>query len=748
MSLACAPAARVVASSHRRAQRVQRAQNARALLRQPRRAVGGVRRGLVTKAQGNEVQVEEVVEELQAQETVPDNLKNIQAEIERLQQENAALQEKLVAAKASAVAVAQEVVVEEPQPEMKEEPVVEEPVIEEPVAETPPPAVAEVEEPPLVEPVVENVVVEEPIVEELAEEPVVEAPPASQEEEFASVVASANVALLEEELLDTNDSGMDAPKIPLQSLALLINSNGDATEKVDQAETLRKIVFVTSEVAPWSKTGGLGDVCGALPIALAERGHRVMVVSPRYMNKKTASRYENAVDLDIRSSIWCFGGDQEVAFFHEYKDGVDWVFIDHPSFHREGNPYGDENGAFGDNQFRYTLMSLAACEAPLVLPLGGYNYGDDCIFVANDWHAGLVPVYIASRYRPHGVFTDARTVFAIHNMSHQGVEPASCFDSIGVPGEWYGALEWVFPEWARAHELDTGEAVNYLKGAIVCADRVVTVSEGYAWEITTVEGGWGLDALLRSRQFKMNGIVNGINLDQWNPETDPAIEANYTVDDMSGKAKCKEALQRELGLPVRDDVPLVGFIGRLDWQKGPDLIFDSADRMLRHNDIQLVMLGSGTEEYETKMRFFENEFGERFRGWVGFSVETSHKITAGCDILLMPSRFEPCGLNQLYAMHYGTIPVVHATGGLRDTVQQYNKYGNSGEGEGYGWQFSPPTEDAMLDSLFQAVDTYKHDKEAWEKLMIRGMERDLSWRKSALQYEQVFEWAAIDPPYC
>jgi len=333
-------------------------------------------------------------------------------------------------------------------------------------------------------------------------------------------------------------------------------------------------------------------------------------------------------------------------------------------------------------------------------------------------------------------------------MSHQGVEPASCFDSLGIPGEWFGALEWRFPEWATDHPGDSKEAVNYLKGAIVCADRIVTVSEGYAWEITTAEGGWGLDALLRSRQYKMNGIVNGINLNQWSPATDPYIEANYTADDMEGKAACKEALQTELGLPVRADVPLVGFIGRLDWQKGPDLIFDSMDNVLRHNDVQMVMLGSGVEKYELKMREYENQFHEKFRGWVGFSIEVSHKITAGCDILLMPSRFEPCGLNQLYAMHYGTVPVVHATGGLRDTVEQYNKYANEGEGEGMGWQFSPPTEEAMMDSLYQAIDTFRNDPSAWKSLMKRGMTRDFSWRKSALQYEQVFDWAALDGPYC
>ncbi|CAI5521567.1 unnamed protein product, partial [Closterium sp. Naga37s-1] len=614
-------------------------------------------------------------------------------------------------------------------------------------------------------------------------------------------------------------------------------------EDIQKTENPMSIVFVASEVAPYSKTGGLADVVGSLPVALAARGHRVMVVAPRYMNGVTDKLYAGAFDMQCRIKCFCFEGAHEVAFFHEFRDGVDFVFVDHPSYHRPGTPYGDQNGTFGDNQFRFTLLCHAACEAPLQLELGGFTYGEKVLFIANDWHAGLLPVLVASNYRPHGVYKDARTILAIHNLSHQGVEPGYTFGSLGVPGEWYGALEWVFPEWARKHELDKGEAVNILKGAIVTADRIVTVSPGYAWEITTVEGGWGLDGLLRGRSFVLNGrklhmqsiqtamrcigvvahffppslpmtffeapqnydvhwrggtlppspwlcvtngvdvvdwtgtlpatdkpakqrstshlnrpnppslplavlagVTNGVDVVDWNPATDKHIPSQYTAADMAGKAACKAALQQELGLPVRPDVPLIGFIGRLDWQKGPDVIQAGVPELMT-DDVQFIMLGSGDAEYESWMAWAEGEYRDKFRGWVGFSVPVAHRMTAGCDILLMPSRFEPCGLNQLYAMRYGTIPVVHATGGLRDTVQDFNPFANEGKGDGTGWTFSPLTKEAMMGALWTAIQTYREHKDSWARVMERGMLQDMSWNKAAEQYEQIFGWAMQDKPY-
>ncbi|XP_024995242.1 soluble starch synthase 1, chloroplastic/amyloplastic isoform X1 [Cynara cardunculus var. scolymus] len=513
-------------------------------------------------------------------------------------------------------------------------------------------------------------------------------------------------------------------------------------------ELTYNIVFVTSEASPYSKTGGLGDVCGSLPIALAARGHRVMVVSPRYLHGDPSDdKFAGATNLNCVTKVHCFGGIQQVDFFHEYRAGVDWVFVDHPSYHRPGNPYGDIYGAFGDNQqFRFTLLCQAACEAPLVLPLGGFTYGENCLFLANDWHAGLVPVLLAAKYRPNGVYKDARSIIAIHNLAHQGIEPAATYGNLGLPLEWYGALEWVFPTWARTHALDTGQAVNILKGAIVTADRILTVSQGYSWEITTPEGGYGLNELLSSRKFVVNGITNGIDVTEWDPSSDEHIASHYSMDDISGKIKCKIALQKELGLAVLPDCPLVGFIGRLDYQKGIDILLSATPNLLQ-DDVQFIMLGSGEKQYEEWMRATETSFSDQFRGWVGFNVPISHRITAGCDILLMPSRFEPCGLNQLYAMRYGTIPVVHGTGGLKDTVKTFNPFAEGKGEEGTGWAFAPLTKECMLDALRVAIRTYREHKTSWEGLMRRGMERDCSWDNAAVQYEQVFEWAFMDPPY-
>jgi starch synthase len=531
---------------------------------------------------------------------------------------------------------------------------------------------------------------------------------------------------------------------------------GFEIDPIVESESPKNIVFVTSEVAPWSKTGGLADVCGSLPQALVARGHRVMVIAPRYLNgTKSDKLYEGAFDTCVKSKLGCFQGLQEVGYFHQIKNGVDYVFVDHPSYHRAGSLYSDpSNQTFGDNQFRYTLLAHAACEAPLVLPFEntGGRYGDDVVFVANDWHAGLVPILVASKYRPHGVFGNARTICAIHNIAHQGVEPNTTFPNLGVPGEWYSALEYQYPEWMRAHELDEGKVVNILKGAIATSDRVLTVSEGYAYEITTPEGGKGLEGLLAARAHRLNGVANGIDLEEWNPSNDKDCAAPYSILDFSGKLECKRALQREMGLPERDDVPVLGFIGRLDWQKGPDLIRDALGALM-NEDCQVIMLGSGLSELEEWMKWAEGAYPDRFRGWVGFSVPMAHRITAGVDIFLMPSRFEPCGLNQLYSMRYGTLPVAHATGGLRDTITQHNPFADISKPEevgqvGTGWLFDNMSTQDFIEATKWAIHVYREKKDVWRAMQVQAMTQDLSWNKKAAEWEQIFDWAKIDPPHC
>ncbi|KAF5958549.1 hypothetical protein HYC85_005774 [Camellia sinensis] len=424
------------------------------------------------------------------------------------------------------------------------------------------------------------------------------------------------------------------------------------------------VILVSAECAPWSKTGGLGDVAGALPKALARRGHRVMVVAPRYDN------YGEPQDSGVRKMYKVDGQDMEVVYFQTYIDGVDFVFIESPKFrHIENDIYG---GNRMDILKRMVLFCKAAVEGRG--PVDDFSYLD------------LPPHYL--------------DLFKL-------------YDPVG------------------------GEHLNIFAAGLKTADRVVTVSHGYAWELKTSEGGWGLHGIINDNDWKLMGIVNGIDTIEWNPQLDVHLKSdgytNYSLETLqTGKAQCKEALQRELGLPVRGNVPLIGFIGRLDNQKGIDIIVEAIPWMMGQ-DVQLIMLGTGRADLEQMLRHIASQHHNKIRGWVGFSVKMAHRITAGADILLMPSRFEPCGLNQLYAMSYGTIPVVHAVGGLRDTVQPFDPYNESG----LGWTFDRAETGKLTHALENCLLTYREYKNSWEGIQRRGMMQDLSWDNAAQKYEEV-----------
>ncbi|KAM3286550.1 granule-bound starch synthase 2, chloroplastic/amyloplastic [Capsicum chacoense] len=482
------------------------------------------------------------------------------------------------------------------------------------------------------------------------------------------------------------------------------------------------IILVAAECAPWSKTGGLGDVAGALPKALARRGHRVMVVAPRYGN------YPEPQDSGVRKVYKVDGQDVEVTYFQAYIDGVDFVFIDSHMFrHMEKNIYG---GNRVDILKRMVLFCKAAIEVPWHVPCGGVCYGDgNLVFIANDWHTALLPVYLKAYYRDNGMMKYTRSVLVIHNIAHQGRGPLEDFSHVDLPPHYMDPF--------RLYDPIGGEHFNIFAAGLKTADRIVTVSHGYSWELKTSEGGWGLHEIINENGWKLRGIVNGIDTKDWNPELDVHLQSdgyvNYSLDTLqTGKPQCKAALQKELGLPVRDDVPLIGFIGRLDPQKGVDLIAEAVPWMMGQ-DVQLVMLGTGRPDLEQMLRQFECQHNDKIRGWVGFSVKTSHRITAGADILLMPSRFEPCGLNQLYAMKYGTIPVVHAVGGLRDTVQPFDPFNETG----LGWTFKRAEANQLIHALGNCLLTYRQYKKSWEGLQTRGMTQDLSWDNAAQNYEEV-----------
>ena len=495
------------------------------------------------------------------------------------------------------------------------------------------------------------------------------------------------------------------------------------TQKLLCKEKLN-IVVVASECAPFAKTGGLGDVAAALPKGLQARGHRVMVVMPRYKN------YEGAIDTGVRIKFNVMGNDAEVGYFHMRKNDVDHVFIDHDAYHHVAdNIYaGDRRAA----NFRNAMLCQAAIEAVWHVPCGEDQtpYGDsDLVYMANDWHTSLLPVYLSAYYQDHGKLPYARSVFVIHNMAFQGRGPFDEFNTLQLPDH--------YKEHFFLDDPFGGECMNQMQAGLKFASKIIAVSAGYAWEITTDMGGWGLAPQLRDMGDKLTGIVNGIDLEEWSPEYDTFLDGDgYTryepdATGFAGKAECKRALQRQLGLPERDDVPLLGFIGRLDHQKGVDLITD-ARHWLMGQDVQLVMLGSGREDLEQSLRSMENDHNDKCRCWVGFSVEMAHRITAGCDILLMPSRFEPCGLNQLYAMRYGTVPVVHAVGGLRETVKPYNPHTK----EGTGWQFDEAKTNKFQEAMGWALDTYREDRDSFQKIQLSGMTQDLSWGLAAERYEE------------
>uniref|UniRef100_A0A0D3FAE9 starch synthase n=1 Tax=Oryza barthii TaxID=65489 RepID=A0A0D3FAE9_9ORYZ len=449
------------------------------------------------------------------------------------------------------------------------------------------------------------------------------------------------------------------------------------------------VIVVASECSPFCKTGGLGDVVGALPKALARRGHRVMVVIPRY------GEYAEAKDLGVRKRYRVAGQDSEVSYFHAFIDGVDFVFLEAPPFrHRHNDIYGGERF---DVLKRMILFCKAAVEVPWFAPCGGSIYGDgNLVFIANDWHTALLPVYLKAYYRDNGLMQYTRSVLVIHNIAHQGRGPVDDFATMDLPEHYIDHF--------RLYDPVGGEHSNVFAAGLKMADRAVTVSHGYLWEIKTMDGGWGLHEIINHNDWKLQGIVNGIDMAEWNPEVDEHLQsdgyANYTFETLdTGKKQCKEALQRQLGL----------------------------------QDVQVVMLGTGRPDLEEMLRRFESEHNDKVRGWVGFSVQLAHRITAGADVLLMPSRFEPCGLNQLYAMAYGTVPVVHAVGGLRDTVAPFDPFADTG----LGWTFDRAEANRMIDALGHCLNTYRNYKESWRGLQARGMAQDLSWDHAAELYEDV-----------
>ncbi|MGB8929835.1 MAG: glycogen synthase GlgA [Anaeromyxobacteraceae bacterium] len=470
-----------------------------------------------------------------------------------------------------------------------------------------------------------------------------------------------------------------------------------------------EVLFVASEVAPYSKTGGLGDVAGALPRALAARGHAVAVVTPRYgfidPVKHGLEPLHKAIRVrGERTSVWVKRGKVPVYFIEHER----W-------FGSRRGLYGELGRDYEDNAERFAFLARAA----LALPSGvGLR---PRIVHANDWQTGLVPWVLKREHAGDPLLQGVKSVFTIHNLSYQGVFPKEVLPQLGLPWELF-----------RFDAAEFHDRLNFMKAGITFADRLTTVSPTYAREILTPLAGWGLDGLLRHRARDLTGILNGIDVHAWDPAHDPHLPAHYSPHRMAGKGSCKAALQRELGLPVRDDVPLIGMVGRLVEQKGLDLVVPSLAQLLSL-DVQVAVLGTGRPDFEQAFAAAAAARPERIAARIGFDERTAHRIEAGADLFLMPSQFEPCGLNQLYSLRYGTVPVVRAVGGLEDTVEDYD-----GWRRGTGFKFREYDARSLLTALRRAVEAWR-DARAWRAIVARGMAQDFSWDRSAERYEALYQ---------
>ena len=474
-----------------------------------------------------------------------------------------------------------------------------------------------------------------------------------------------------------------------------------------------QILFASAECAPFVKTGGLGDVAGSLPAALVRAGAEVIVMVPKYATIKDEYKAQMEHFSDFYVSL---GWRNEYCGLEKLEhDGVTYMFIDNERYFARDYPYG-----FFDDGERFAFFSKAITESLQHLPAGF-----ECdILHCNDWQTALAPVFLREFYQGLPLYDRVKTVFSIHNVAFQGQFSDTVMEDIlGVAH---------IPAAASQLRCDAC-SINYMLGALRYADAITTVSPTYAGEIQTPEFGEGLDGVLRERSYALQGILNGIDVAGFDPATDKRIAANYTVEDRSGKAVCKAKLQEELGLEVRDDRPLMVMVTRLTRQKGMDLVMYALDRILA-GGVQVAVLGTGDRDYEDGLRYFQDKYPGTMAARIEFDPALSQRMYAAADMFLMPSKFEPCGLSQIIAMRYGTLPIVRETGGLKDTVQPYNEF----TGEGTGFSFSNFNGDEMGDAVFRAARLFWDNRDAWNQLVTQAMSQDFSWTRSADKYLDLY----------
>lgn len=477
---------------------------------------------------------------------------------------------------------------------------------------------------------------------------------------------------------------------------------------------MKKILFVSSEAVPYIKTGGLADVVGSLPKYFDRNEYDVRVMLPKYAcmdaaflpNLRFVCHFY--VNLNWRK--------QYVGILESEYRGIHYYFVDNEFYFAGSSPY---NNIYEDvEKFAYFSKAVLA-SLPYI------DFAPDVIH-CHDWQTGLVPVYLHTAFGDDNFYAGIKTVFSIHNLKFQGRwRIREVIDITGLP-------EQIFND----KELESYGEANYLKGGVVYADAVTTVSPSYANEITTQEGGEGLHGLMNARRNVLHGILNGIDYDEFNPQTDPYIESNFSSKSvLSGKKANKVALQKQLGLPVRESAFVIGIVSRLTEQKGFDLVSYIMDDLVSRLDVQIVILGTGESKFENVFHHFHSQYPDKVSAYIGYSEEKAHKIYASADAFLMPSLFEPCGLSQMMSMRYGTIPIVRETGGLKDTVQAYNEYENTGT----GFSFCNFNADDMKYVIEYAYHVFRDERKAWEDMMQRAMAQDFSWNKSAGEYEKLYD---------
>jgi len=474
-----------------------------------------------------------------------------------------------------------------------------------------------------------------------------------------------------------------------------------------------RILFVASEGLPFSKTGGLADVVEALPKALVELGHEVAVVLPRYRNTKATAIVMPSLTVPMGNRLrFPAIADGTVAA------GVRYFFVDDPEYFDRDQLYGERGKDYIDNAERFGEFSRAAVE------VAKHVWPADVIH-CHDWQTALVPVLLRTLYEPDPLLRGVPVVFTIHNMGYHGLFSRDTLADLGLPENLF-----------RMDAMEFFGKVNFLKAALVYSDYLTTVSRKYAQEIQTAEYGHGLDGVVRNRASRLRGILNGVDYSIWSPENDTLIAARYSPKDMSGKKACKKDLLEQFNLDTSDlKRPVIGIVSRFAAQKGFDLIEEIAPNLVKEN-VTIVALGAGEPQYEALFRELAGKYPKQVGVKVAYDNTIAHKIEAGADMFLMPSRYEPCGLNQIYSLKYGTVPIVRATGGLDDTIEPYS----ASTGQGTGFKFEPYEAKALLGCIREALATYRNNP-AWQKLQANGMAKDFSWRASAGEYAQLYEVA-------